>query len=193
MKILILTLILFFSSSLTAEDISDFEIEGISIGDSLLEYMTESEIKSEIKWSKDHYYYKTEEFAEVYRFKKGIQYEYLSFLIKPNDKEFLIYGIYGNIDNNIDECLKIKKNIVKEFDLILLEANKIESKFNPSFDKTGRSVIYYTDFEFNSDDEIKIECYNYSESYAEKRNVTDGLSISLHSYETIPWLQQELK
>ena len=44
MKILLTLFVLFFSSLLFAEDISDFEIEGMSIGDSLLDYMSEDEI-----------------------------------------------------------------------------------------------------------------------------------------------------
>ena len=40
---------LFFSSSVVAENISDFEIEGISIGDSLLDFFTENEIKNAIQ------------------------------------------------------------------------------------------------------------------------------------------------
>ena len=50
-KLLALLFSLFFlnSPSVFADDISDFEIEGISIGDSLLDYMTEDEILSEIE------------------------------------------------------------------------------------------------------------------------------------------------
>ena len=44
----IITLILIFGlqSSSMAEDIKDFEIEGISIGDSLLNHFSDSEIKA---------------------------------------------------------------------------------------------------------------------------------------------------
>ena len=47
MRIFIVVLVLIFSlqSWTKAEDITDFEIEGISIGDSLLDYMTKDEIK----------------------------------------------------------------------------------------------------------------------------------------------------
>ena len=48
MKIFLTLFFLLFSFSLVAEDISDFKIEGISIGDSLLDYMSEEEIKNEI-------------------------------------------------------------------------------------------------------------------------------------------------
>ena len=44
MKTFLTFFVLLFSSSLFADDISDFQIEGISIGDSLLNYFSEDEI-----------------------------------------------------------------------------------------------------------------------------------------------------
>jgi hypothetical protein len=44
-----------------ADDISDFEIEGISIGDSLLDYISEEKIKSEIERTKSWYSYLPQE------------------------------------------------------------------------------------------------------------------------------------
>ena len=46
MKILLTLFVFFFSSLVFAEDISDFEIEGISIGDSLLKKFSRDEIES---------------------------------------------------------------------------------------------------------------------------------------------------
>ena len=48
MKILLTLFVLLFSPSVLAEDISDFQIEGISIGDSLLDYFSDEEIKNNI-------------------------------------------------------------------------------------------------------------------------------------------------
>ena len=48
MKILLTLFVLFFSSSVVAEDISDFQIEGMSIGDSLLDYLSEEKILKQI-------------------------------------------------------------------------------------------------------------------------------------------------
>ena len=56
---LLITLILIFNfQALTkADDISEFEIEGISIGDSLLEFFSEKEINSNLaEWYKDDEY-----------------------------------------------------------------------------------------------------------------------------------------
>ena len=71
-KLLVFLFSLFFLStpSAFADDISDFQIEGISIGDSLLDYMTEEEILKEIEVNKDNYSYLKEsnKYAEVYLF-----------------------------------------------------------------------------------------------------------------------------
>ena len=58
-KLLILLFSLFFlisSPSIFADDISDFEIEGISIGDSLLDYMTEEEIHKQIELKENEFH-----------------------------------------------------------------------------------------------------------------------------------------
>ena len=71
-KLLILLFaILFLSSpSVFADDISDFEIEGMSIGDSLLDYMTKDEILKEIEENKDMYSELNDpyKYVEVYLF-----------------------------------------------------------------------------------------------------------------------------
>ena len=50
MRVFIAVLILIFSlqSFTKADDISDFEIEGMSLGDSLLDYYSENEIKKQL-------------------------------------------------------------------------------------------------------------------------------------------------
>ena len=50
-KNILIFIILFFAfqASSTADEASDFEIDGISIGDSLLEFYSLEEIQSEVK------------------------------------------------------------------------------------------------------------------------------------------------
>ena len=50
--LLILILILSFQSWTKADDISEFEIEGMSVGDSLLDYFSEEEIKVQFPYNK---------------------------------------------------------------------------------------------------------------------------------------------
>ena len=86
-KLLILLFSIFFlsSPSVFADDISDFEIEGISIGDSLLDYMTEDEILEEIELY-DGYQYLNEPFkyTEIYSNKDFQTYSNVSFFIINN-------------------------------------------------------------------------------------------------------------
>ena len=55
--LIILSLIFSFQSLSKADDIRDFQIEGMSIGDSLLDFMSEAEIKQRTQITKDHYNY----------------------------------------------------------------------------------------------------------------------------------------
>ena len=61
MKILLTFFLLCFSSSLFADDISDFQIEGMSIGDDLLDYFTLPEINEPNK-----YYFKDNRFIGIH-------------------------------------------------------------------------------------------------------------------------------
>ena len=66
--VLLFSFFLFSSHYVFADDISDFSIEGISIGDSLLDYMTEDEILEEIELNKNDYLYLKEpnKYAQIY-------------------------------------------------------------------------------------------------------------------------------
>ena len=111
-----------FSALSFADDISDFQIEGISIGDSLLDYMSEEEIKEN-------------EFPGVYKDKKftlsdynksSAIYDTVSIEYKPNDKKYTIHGVQGIIDfpNNIEGCYKKQDEIEKEISSMFTEFKK---------------------------------------------------------------------
>ena len=56
MKTLLTFFVLLFSSSLFADDIKDYQIEGIGIGDNLLDHFSASEIKK--NYQSDYYKFK---------------------------------------------------------------------------------------------------------------------------------------
>ena len=82
--ILLFSIFLLSSPSVFADDISDFEIEGMSIGDSLLDYMSQNEILEEIELNKDFYSFLKEpnKYAEVYLDKNLQRYDSVSFFVK---------------------------------------------------------------------------------------------------------------
>ena len=70
MKTPLTIFVLFFSSSLIADDISDFEIEGMSVGDSLLEIVSKDHILEQFKLTSNYYKHlnNPNKFREVYIF-----------------------------------------------------------------------------------------------------------------------------
>jgi len=130
MKKLLALLFSFFllsSHSVFADDISNFQIEGISIGDSLLDYMTEDEILADIELTKNYYSYLNEpnKYGEVYLFKEFPTYKNgLVFLVKNNstnqyivnkNEKYIILSIRGMITYNKDfaNCLKKEMKLKK--------------------------------------------------------------------------------
>ena len=147
-----LFLVLFsFSVPSFADGVSDFQIEGISIGDSLLDHLSKEEITTEIEINKPTYNYLTEEFGEVYIFSGNFEiYQKLSFFVKPKDKHYTIYFIKGSIsyDDKLEQCLAKQKEIVEEFSLSYKNARKIEETEKFPWDNTGESVTHNIYFFF---------------------------------------------
>ena len=162
-----LFLVLFsFSAPSFSSDISEFEIEGISIGKSLLDYMSEEKIKTEIKSTRYIYSYLNEDFGEVYLHEELQTYDYMSFFVKPDDEKFVIYEVRGLISyiEDLNGCHKKQNEIVEEISKIFEDAKKLEKSFKSRHDPSGKSTKEKVIFTFNSGDEIQIVCSNWEEN-----------------------------
>ena len=105
--LLILILALSFQTLTKADDLRDIEIEGISIGDSLLDFITESQIME-----RAFYPYNSNKFYQSGMLSNSFEtYEYLQFNLKKDDSKYIIYGMSGKIffENDIKSCLKKKR------------------------------------------------------------------------------------
>ena len=127
MRVFLSVLILIFSlqSSTKADDISEFEIEGMSIGDSLLDYFSKDEIKSNINY--DSYEWISEKKFldfELYDSERFNQYEGVQISVKKNDKKYIIHSIAAGIfyKHNIDNCYSDMKIIIKDLQEIFTNA-----------------------------------------------------------------------
>ena len=159
-----LFLILFsFSAPSFADDISDFQIEGMSIGDSALNYFSEREIKTMTK----HIYPNNIYIGLIFKSPKLNTYDLVQFDL-DKEKNYEIIRIVGRLKfkDNINECYKIKDQIVSEVSGIFSESVKIKSFTKPlskSADKTGKSIGTTTNFNFeNTESFIQVMCRNYS-------------------------------
>ena len=204
-KLLVLLFSLFFlsSQSVFADDISDFEIEGISIGDSLLDYMTEEEILEEIELNKDYFYYLEEpyKYAEVYLFNYSSTYEAgLSFMIKNNSRnqyisnkneKYKILYIRGmkNYFNDFDSCIQKRDKVAEELSNMFPNTQKIEHKNSTHpIDPSGNSIVNNRYFVFDSGAVIQMTCIDFEETLRLKNNWSEGLDIIISTEEVQSWL-----
>ena len=186
--------IISFSAPSFSADITEYEIEGISIGDSLLDHLSKEEIITEIERTKPAYNYLTDEFGEVYLFGKFEIYDRLAFKVKPNDNNYIIYSIKGSIsyDDKLEQCFAMRKKIVEDFSLLYENARKVEQTPVFPWDPTGKSKSHNILFIFDSGDEIKVACTEYEKSLKIKNNWGDSLQIVIAKKEVIAWLRNHI-
>ena len=159
-----LFLILFsFQASSWADDIRDFQIEGISIGDSALNYFSEEVIEKNKR-----NYYKNKKFTpvEIEYLKRYEVYDVVNFDYKTDDKNFKIYSLGGAIDypNNISDCVKKMDKIVVELSRVLKKLSKSKKTSRlftvAKLNDTKKTAVYFDD-ELNGD-YIEVACYDYT-------------------------------
>lgn len=167
MKKLLLILILTFSfqSWTKADDIKDFQIEGMSIGDSLLDFMSVDLIRDAIN-DKDYAFYYKKDFVTIStwairdRFEK---YNDVGIILDLNDKNYKIFALEGTLnfkDNDIQKCYK-KQNEISASIKKSLNLNVKENVFFIPKNKLAKHhlSIKYIDFELNEGGVIRTTCY----------------------------------
>ena len=157
-----LFLILFsFSAPSSADDIRDFQVEGMSIGDSLLDYMSEEEIKENVG-----FVYEDKKFTVSMSNKSSEIYDEVGIEYKSNDKTYKIHGVQGMIyfENNIEGCYKKQDEVEKEISLMFDETKKknwgilvLHIKGEAAEGSTYKPIT----FDFNNGDRAMISCYYY--------------------------------
>ena len=179
MRVFIAVLVLIFSlqSWTKADDISDFEIEGMSIGDTLLLYYSKEFIKDKFKPKNK---YKNSNFIRLFfRDKNFKMYTYVAITVKDNDHNFIIHAIAGMFDeDNHDICLKKKSEIEKEIKSLFSNAHLREWDKISSQDKSGKSKIFGTSLDLNSGT-ASVICYLFTK----EANIKSGLDVSVKSKE----------
>ena len=190
----IFLVLMFFNIGL-ANEIQDYEIEGFSIGDSLLDHLSKEEIITEIEANKPAYNYLNDDFGEVYLFNNYENYDHLSFFVKTQDKDYIIYAIKGSVlyADKLEQCFAKQKEIEKEFSLMYKDAKERKAKINFDWDSTGESVIYNSYFDFISGDYIRVSCAKYKKSIKIKNNWEDNLQIVIGTKKIMDWFTNPIK
>ena len=186
----ILILVFTLQTPSQADDISDFEIEGMSIGDSLLDFFSEAEINEmyPVIYPESKKYIKLG-FRENNKFD---DYEHLTFHVEENDKSYVIHTIDGVIffKNKLQKCMKKKKEVVKNLSSTLISIKPKEYDFKYKGELKG-SIAYISDFKFNDGSSVRVWCVNWTASVEENKNFADSLSISMSPKYFFDWLNNE--
>ena len=199
--VLLFSLFFLFSSSVFADDISDFQIEGMSIGDSLLDYMTEDEILKEIAFNKDDYTHLNEphKYVEVYIREVFPTYSAgLSVFVKNNtsnqyitnkNEKYIILFVRGKIDyvEDFDSCIAKSKEIADVLSKMFPNTKKEQREWAHAADPSGNSIMYDISLYFKSGDKARVVCSNYEETFRIKKNYTEGLSVAIQPKEISNW------
>lgn len=189
MKRLLLVLILTFNfqSFTNADDIRDFQIEGISIGDSLLDFYNIEEILIANK----NFMAKSKKFHRIsFVLNNSDNYDGIAFYIKTNDKSYLVYSLEGIKLKKYAECKKTQKKIANE--LRTFFSNGVEDSHvgKHPHDIEADSIFYSIDFDLKDGNIARIICTNWSKKM-ENKNYNDSLAVYLYNSEFSSWLNNE--
>ena len=176
---------LFLITSSQADDIRDFQIEGMSIGDSLLDYFSQEEIKNSKRYDHTNTNWKSDKMFQLRTNNKG-PYTEIMFALKKNDKRYIIYGISGlvKMEFNISDCYPKLENVSNEFKELFPNAKVERSSRKNKGDKSKKSKITSIYFILPSEDFAAISCYDWSKEIG----YWDNFRISITTREFDNWI-----
>ena len=176
--LLIIILALSFQSWTMAEDITDFEIEGMSIGDSLLSYMNKNLIVNAMK-DKDIAYYYEDDFVSIstWDIKNNFKtYDDIGVVLKIDDSQHKIFALEGTLymdeNSNIQKCYNKQNEIALDIKNSLNLENNGDTWFvkKENLQKHQLSVKYI-DFELRDGGSIRITCYEILKGVRKNSNL----------------------
>ena len=196
-KILFIIILIYSPLTLAIEQIKNFKIEGISLGDSVIDHFPSRDIVNNISSDYDHLSDKFHA-SILEKYKTFTQFDRVGLVIKSDSKDILfpIHGIFGLIyyEENIQECYMEKDKWVKKLGTKFkkdIEKGLIKvgwsSKKHPS-DLSGRS--HYEESKFFFDwGFINITCFDM----ADHMGIVDVLAIDIFDNEVDQWLSTPMR
>jgi len=172
----IIVSILIFQNLSLADDIKNFQIEGMKLGDSALDYFSESQLEDyEQGWHNFNY----NEYATSYMPGKGI-YNWFLVSYKNDDNNFIIEGLVGGLEKSnydIKECNNkmdvTALNISKLFKNTFQERKKsyeLTQDAMQTYPFTGKSVVTSLSFNFIDGAKIILACYKLDKEAKENKS-----------------------
>ena len=187
MRLFLSIIILFsFQSWTKADDIRDFELEGMSLGESALNYFS----KSILEKNKQHDWFNSKKFIPIAELtlSNSITYESFQIAVKNKDQNYKIEMLAGFVfyKDNINECNKELDSIASEIKSLFNEINDLGKEiYKHPTDKSGKSSITDIILADQYGNEISIQCYDWSDELP----YWDLLTIRIANKEYTCWLR----
>ena len=196
MRLFFSALILIFTlqSWVKANDIRDFQIEGISIGDSLLDYFSLTEIiNKQNSYADKGYQYKSKDyFVLTFENDKFNSYDSIQVFIKDGDVDYKIEQLSGLTSMDINECYSQFERIEKALDGLFVNASKTnKEKRKHVFDNTGKSTTTDTYYYLKNGSYAALVCVDWSKEIADKYRWADVLRVEMGSASFVKWFDNE--
>ena len=186
----IVVLSLFLSFNANADNIKDFQIEGISLGDSALDYFEKKELKKQTRTNKSKIY-------DKYCSQKFTTYENgICFYTKRNDKSFIIESIAGfqNFPNDIAACYKEQDSVDKEIAKLFPNAKRNVYEYKNPIDRSGQSNERDIVYVFDDGSEAGTACLEWGKKWLKKNpKSSTHLQVFLDTKEYAKWLKDGMK
>ena len=172
MRVFLLVLIIFFNFQLwtKADDIKDFEIEGISLGDSLLNYYSKEVIDNFVDPYKDIIPNKK---VKTFLVEQDLKlYDILELSFFKNDNDYKLESIGGAIffQDNFDKCIEKQNEVSNDLYSFFDKPLKNISEFKHPSDNSGKSKIYQHTFMVGDKKyfNVMINCFKFGKKFKNK-------------------------
>ena len=192
MRILLSVIVLIFGiqSFSKAEDIRDFELEGISLYESALNHFSENELRKD---TVDNYTSNKYTTSNIY---DGLDmYDYIQISYKTDDRKYIIQDISAAKNIKYKECLSQLDQVESDISSIYENSSKISNDgkltYDHPVDKSGQTKVTDIAWYFHTGDVIVAQCYNWQSEFGKKNNFKDSLTIGISNKDIDRWLSNE--
>ena len=172
--LIVLTLTLCSIARSHADDVREFQLDVISLGDSALKYFSKEELKN----SAEEFFYTNNTYKYYFlNTSKYKPYDAIQVTVKSNDPNYMIYSLDGvSWINNLEECKEMMNVVDKDFKKIS-SSKGIADKGKHPMDKSGESKYERIAYKFSNGD-AEIICFDMSKKL-EAEGKYDRFSVSL--------------